>query len=101
MLERLIASGSDDPFVWYGRALELRSQGRLDDAVTALADVANRYPDYVPTFLMGGQVAQSLGRPGEARKWLEQGLSVASAADDTHTVAELEAALAALDSDQD
>ena len=36
MIEKMIAAGSADPFVFYGRAMELKSLGRLDDALEAL-----------------------------------------------------------------
>jgi len=35
MLETMIAKGSEDPFVWYARAMELRSRERLDDVRAA------------------------------------------------------------------
>lgn len=96
MLEQMVEKGADDPFVWYARALELRSLGRLDEALTAFADVHARFPDYVPTYLMAGQVAQALDRSDEARRWLEQGIEKAAAAGDAHARSELEQALAVL-----
>jgi tetratricopeptide (TPR) repeat protein len=96
MLEAVLAKGSDDPFVHYARAMELRSLGRLEEALGAFADVGSRFPAYVPTYLMAGQVAEQLGRTEEARRWLERGLEAGRAAGDGHAVAELEQALAAL-----
>ena len=61
MLEQLIESGSTDPFHHYARALELRSRGQLQDALSALSDVSQKFPDYVPTYLMAGQLAEELG----------------------------------------
>lgn len=96
MLEKLIAGGSDDPFVWYARAMALRSRGDLDAALDAYADVARRYEAYVPTYLMAGQVAEELGRTAQARGWFERGIKAATAAGDAHARGELEQALAAL-----
>jgi tetratricopeptide (TPR) repeat protein len=96
MLEAVIARGTDDPFPHYARALELRSLGRLDDALAAFVDVEKRFPGYVPTFLMAGQVAEQLDRPAEARGWLERGVERARTAGDAHALSELEQALAAL-----
>ena len=57
MLENLIAQGSQDPFVRYARALELRSQGAFEQALAALEevtveqvrDIARRYFAGEPT----------------------------------------------------
>jgi tetratricopeptide (TPR) repeat protein len=96
MLEKLIAQGSKDPFVRYARALELRGLGELERALAALDEVRTLHPDYVPTFLMAGQVAAQLGRTDEARAWLSQGVDVARVARDEHARSELQAALDAL-----
>ncbi len=93
MLEKVIAAGSTDPFAWYGRAMELRTLGRLEDALARFAEVRDRFPAYVPTYLMAGQVATELGRLDDARTWLRRGLAVAREAGDGHTVSEIEAAL--------
>ena len=95
--ETLISKGSDDPFVHYARAMELRALGRLEEALVAYAAVAERYPSYVPTYLMAGQVAQMVERRDEAAAWLERGVVAAVAAGDAHAKGELEAALADLD----
>jgi predicted RNA polymerase sigma factor len=93
MLEKMIAQGSRDPFVRYARALELRSLGELEAALLALDEVRALHPDYVPTFLMAGQIATQLGRPEGARAWYTQGIDVAKAARDEHARSELQAAL--------
>ena len=56
VIERTLQAGSKDPFVWYARAMELRSLGRLEDAAQAFTEVAEKFPDYVPTYLMAAQV---------------------------------------------
>jgi tetratricopeptide (TPR) repeat protein len=96
LLERMVAEGSTDPFHHYARAMELRSLGRLDEALAAYREVTERFPDYVPTYLMAGQVAQELGQPDEARRMLSEGVSRAGAAGDAHALSELRAALDAL-----
>lgn len=96
MLQSLIDGGSDDPFVWYAHAMELRSLGRLEDALSAYREVATRFPSYVPTYLMAGQVATELGLTDEARTLFEQGLDAARAAGDQHALGELSAAIGSL-----
>ncbi|MGD8862400.1 MAG: tetratricopeptide repeat protein [Myxococcales bacterium] len=97
MLEKLIDRGTSDPFVRYARALELRSLGRLEETLAAFDEVRELHPDYVPTFLMAGQVAIELDRHDEARAWLQQGLRVAEAQGDEHARSELQQALDTLD----
>jgi hypothetical protein len=97
MLDAMIAKGSADPFVHYARALELRGAGRREDALAALADVAARFPAYVPTYLIAGQLATELGRKDEARDVLRRGLEAAAAAGDAKARGEIAAALDAVD----
>ncbi len=96
MLEQMIAKGSNDPFVWYGRAMELRALGRLEESLSAFGELSATHPDYVPTYLMAGQVAEELGRPEDARAWYDRGMDEA-AGRDAHAHSELSAARAALD----
>ena len=95
-LEQIIARGTQDPFVRYARALELRGMGQLEQALAALEEVRGMHPDYVPTFLMAGQIAVDLEQKEQARAWLEQGLVAAKAARDEHARSELQSALDAL-----
>jgi len=99
LLDKLVAEGSTDPFHHYARAMELRSLGRLDDAMVAYEQVTERFPDYVATYLMAGQVAQELGQTERARGFLEAGIDRATAAGDAHAVSELRSALGALPDD--
>jgi len=96
MIEKVIEKGSQDPFVWYARAMELRSLGRLEDALHAFDQVIERFATYVPTFLMAGQVARDLGQIDRARRYLEQGAGAAEASDDTHALGEIERELGML-----
>jgi predicted Zn-dependent protease len=93
MLEKMIAAGTRDPFVRYARALELRGQGELETALAALDEVRALHPDYVPTFLMAGQIAIELERVEDARAWLSSGVHAATAAGDEHARSELQSAL--------
>jgi predicted Zn-dependent protease len=97
MLETMIAKGTDDPFVRYARALELRGEGEAERALQALCEVRDRHADYVPTYLMAGQIAIELGHEEQARQWLEQGVAAAKAAGDEHARSELQLALDSLD----
>jgi predicted Zn-dependent protease len=95
-LVKMTSSGSDDPFVWYGLAMEYRSLDRRDEALATFEALRSRTPDYVAMYLMCGQMLESMGRPAEARVWLETGIGAARAKGDGHALSELEGALQAL-----
>jgi predicted Zn-dependent protease len=94
-LEKITSEGSTDPFAWYGLALEYKTLGRVDDALRTFTSLRSNNPDYIPMFLMCGQMLADAGR-SEAREWLESGVKVATAKRDSHALGELEAALDAL-----
>jgi tetratricopeptide (TPR) repeat protein len=91
-----LTSKSTDPFAWYGLAMEYRSLSRHDEAISTFQALRARAPDYVPMYLMCGQVLESLGRFEEARSWFGFGIEAASEKGDSHAVSELQNALAAL-----
>lgn len=96
MLEKITKGGSKDPFAWYGLALEYKGAGRIDDAVSTFTALRASSPDYVPMYLMCGQMLVASSRTGEAREWFEAGITAARAKRDGHALSELEGALAAL-----
>jgi tetratricopeptide (TPR) repeat protein len=96
MLEKLIARGATDPFVHYAHAMELRGLGRAEEALRAFQSVRERFPDYVPTYLMAGQLAAQQAAYARAREFLTAGLAAAKAAGDDHATSELSSALATL-----
>lgn len=89
LLEGMIAQGNRDPFVRYARAMELRSQKRLDEALAAFRELVEQDPDYVPTYLMAAQVAAELGQRDLACELIEAGIPRARAAGDSRAVGEL------------
>lgn len=95
--EKMIDAGSDDPFVHYARAMELRGLGRLEDALTAYREVMERFPDYVPTYLMSGQVANELGRDDDALELLRRGAAAAKRLGDEHALSEISGLIAEID----
>ena len=94
MLEQMVAAKPDEPFPRYGLAMEYKKLGRHADATQAFAALAERNPDYVPGYLMHGNLLETLGRGAEAAAVYERGLEVASAAGDDHAADELSSALA-------
>jgi predicted Zn-dependent protease len=95
-LVKTTSSGNRDPFVWYGLAMEYRSLERKDEALATFEELRKHAPDYVPMYLMCGQMLESMARQSDARAWLTSGIEAARKKGDMHAASELEAALAAL-----
>ena len=93
---KLVERSPDDPFARYSLAMGLRSAGHDAEAAGEFAELARRKPDYVPTYLMWGQVLEKLGRRAEARQAYQDGAAAAQAARNDHALSELARALEAL-----
>ena len=97
-LRRIAAQRPTDPFPRYGLAMELKQQGQLEEAVVAFRELKEAIADYVPQYLMHGQLLAQLGRIEEAKQVMEQGVVVAGQKGDGHASSELKGALADLES---
>lgn len=91
-----ISRSPADPFPRYGLAMEHKGQGQLEEAWTAFAELLEKFPDYVPTYLMAGGTLVALGRSDEAAEIYRRGIELASRKGDSHAKNELAAALAEL-----
>jgi tetratricopeptide (TPR) repeat protein len=96
--QSFIDQSPDDPFPRYGLAMEHKNQGDLDAAWTAFEALMERFPDYVPAYLMAGNTLEALGRPGDAADVYRRGVDASARAGDAHARSELESALAGVDS---
>lgn len=95
-LEKLTSEGSTDPFHWYCLAQEYRTAERIDDALATFTKLRESHADYVPMYLMAGQMLEGAGRTPDAKSWLTTGAEVAKKKGDTHALGEIEGALATL-----
>jgi predicted Zn-dependent protease len=93
MLEQLTEKGEADSFAWYALANEYLSFERNDDALKAFQTLRGKDPDYVPMYLICGQMLLNMGRANEARDWLETGMMKAQEKGESHAMSELEQAL--------
>ena len=96
-LRRIADQRPTDPFPRYGLAMELRNTGALDEAVAAFQSLEGSAPDYVPQYLMHGQLLVQLGRKADAIAVMERGAVVAAKKGDSHASSELRGALAELE----
>jgi predicted Zn-dependent protease len=96
-LQKLTSQGSTDPMAFYGLAMEYRSLGLCDEALTTFTSLRESHPGYVAMYLMCGQMLEQMNRRADARGWYETGIVRARETHNTHAAGELEAALSALE----
>lgn len=92
-----VAQRPDDPFARYSLAMALRSAGDRSAAIAEFGALASRFPDYVPTYLMLGQVLQEEGRAVEALRAYREGVAAARRKGDGHAERELAGAAEAVE----
>ncbi len=95
-LKQFVAESPDDPLPRYGLAMEYRRLGQLEASDEAFRQIRARFPDYLPQYLIHGQVLEALGRTDAAREAYTLGLEKARATGEAHAARELEAARDAL-----
>jgi hypothetical protein len=88
-LQKLVDAGSNDPFAYYGLALEQKSLGMLHEALATFASLRAKFPAYLPQYLMSGSLAASLDQKEAAREFLRAGLSVAKTQANSHAEREI------------
>jgi predicted Zn-dependent protease len=90
---RMVADRPDEPFARYSLAMALRATGDHAGAAREFAELIRRRPDYVPSYLMYGQVLEAMGKDGDAARAYQEGVAAAGRARDDHARGELAAAL--------
>ena len=97
MLEKVIATAAADSFAFYCLAMEYRKEGRVDDALAAFGTLRTRDANYLPMYLMAGQMLREAGRLPDAASWLTQGIELATQKNDSMALGELESELATVE----
>jgi tetratricopeptide (TPR) repeat protein len=97
VLEKMVAGGAGDSFTFYALAMEYRSLGRGEDALRTFTELREKDAEYVPMYLMAGQLLSEMGRNSDARGWFEAGIEAADRAGDGKAKSELSTALAECD----
>jgi predicted Zn-dependent protease len=90
LLEKMTAAGQADAFTWYGLAMEYRREGRLSEARSTFETLEGRFPEYVPAYLMAGQLLIELGETERASEVLEAGITQARERGDGKALGELQ-----------
>jgi predicted Zn-dependent protease len=91
MLQKLTAQ-SADPFARYALAMEYAKLDRLDEALATFEALRAANPDYLPMYLMAGQLLIQRLRGPEACQWLDAGMELARRTGDAKALGELDAA---------
>ncbi len=95
-IEAMLTDDPKDTFLRYSLALELEREGRNDESLLRLAELAADDPPYVPAFFMAGQQLAKLGRIAEARSILRDGIEAARQQNNAHAAGEMSEFLAGL-----
>lgn len=98
MLQRMVEARPDDPFPRYGLAMEQRGRGDLASASETFEGLLGQFPNYVPAYLMYGQMLRDGGEPLRAAEVLDRGMKVALDVGDHHAYGELREARQSLES---
>jgi cytochrome c-type biogenesis protein CcmH/NrfG len=93
MLEEFVAKKPDDAFSRYGLAMECMNSGDPTAADAHFRALLDRNADYIPAYLMYGQLLARESRNDEARQVLTTGISAAAVKGDQHALSEMETLL--------
>jgi thioredoxin-like negative regulator of GroEL len=93
MLEEFVARKPGDAFSLYGLAMECMNSGDTAAADTHFRALLERNADYIPAYLMYGQLLARESRAGEAKQVLSTGIAAAARKGDQHACSEMEALL--------
>jgi len=93
MLEEFVAEKPDDAFSRYGLAMECMNSGDPTAADTHFRALLERNADYIPAYLMYGQLLARESRTAEAKQILSTGIVNAAKKGDQHASSEMEALL--------
>jgi len=93
MFEEFVSKKPDDAFSRYGLAMECMNSGDTAAADAHFRALLERNADYIPAYLMYGQLLARESRPGEAKQILSSGIAAATKNGDQHARSEMETLL--------
>jgi predicted Zn-dependent protease len=101
VIKKIAEQSPNDPFPRYGLAMEYKNAGQAADAHATFSELEARWPDYVASYLMHGNLLASMHQLADARTVYEKGIAAARKAGNMHALGELESALQNLPGDDD
>ena len=93
MLEEFVAKKPDDAFSRYGLALYFFNYCETSESYTHFRALLDHNADYIPAYLMYGQLLARESRITEAKQILSTGIAAAAKKGDQHASSEMEALL--------
>jgi predicted Zn-dependent protease len=96
VLEEFVAKAPNDAFSRYGLAMECMSSGDPAAAIHQFHLLVEQHADYIPAYLMYGQLLAREARTDEAKQVLSRGITAARATGDQHAQSEMEVLLGEL-----
>jgi predicted Zn-dependent protease len=93
LLEEFVAKKPDDAFSLYGLALECMNSGDSAAADQHFRALLEHNADYIPAYLMYGQLLAREDRTPEAKQVLTNGIAAASKSGNQHARSEMETLL--------
>jgi len=94
VLEEFVQKSPSDAFSRYGLAMECMTTGDAPAAIHSFDVLLKQHADYIPAYLMYGQLLVRESRPEEAKQILTTGIAAAGKKGDQHAAAEMETLLA-------
>lgn len=95
-IESMLAEDPSDRFLRYSLAMELDKEADHEGSLARLRQLMADETPYVAAFFMCGQQLARLGRAGEARAALREGIDEARRQGDAHAAGEMSEFLASL-----
>ncbi len=92
-LQGFVEANPNDAFARYGLALEFMNAGEFQPAAAHFRALIEKNPEYVPGYLMFGQLLARMGQKEDARDTLRRGIAAARRAGNVHALNEMESFL--------
>lgn len=99
LIEEMLITNPDDPFLHYAAALEHRKAGNTSKARVILSDLMISQPEYLGTYYQLGKILEQEGQTENAVEVYRKGKQIAEMKNDVKTLGELSEALMLLDED--
>ncbi len=96
-IRQMLAAEPRDEFLRYALAMELDSAGEHNESLAAYQELMQDRPAHVPSFFRAGQLLVRMGRAGDAKSTLAQGIQFALSQGDSHAAAEMNELLGSLE----
>lgn len=99
LIEEMLATHANDPFLNYAAALEYRKLGNLNRSIALLESIIRKNKDYLGAYYQLGKIYEEIHKPAKAKALYRKGREIAKEHNDNKTLGELTEALLLIDED--